>query len=212
MRFAIILLCTLVSAIGYAATQSEPPPRNSTTGQLAAHDLSGSWTLRIENLSHKVITTMTIRFAAEGANSCMAGKWKRVIVADQTSSDDHFFPIADPLSYELTGDRIVIGRNQICDAYLQLDGIVSGVAASGEFVSFGIGGGKRLGYFSLTKGSRLIAPKQLDHLRVQGRKADTGHSRLGVVTSRRTLFPIRFLGLGDQYKIGPQLESLRVLR
>jgi hypothetical protein len=36
-------------------------------------------------LSHKVMTTMTIRFAAEEANSCMAGKWKRVLFADQTS-------------------------------------------------------------------------------------------------------------------------------
>src|SRR6266404_3887120 len=151
MRVAILLLCTLASAIGFAGAQSEPLTPNSTAAQLAAHDLSGSWTLRIENLSHKVITTMTIRFAADQANSCMAGTWKRVIVADQTSSDKHFFPIADPLSYEVTGDRIVIGRNEICDGYLQLVGTVSGVAASGEYASFGIGGGTRLGYFSLTK-------------------------------------------------------------
>jgi hypothetical protein len=111
------------------------------------------WTLRIENLKHKVITTISIRFAADEANSCMAGTWKRVIVSDQTSSDKDFFPIADPLSYEVTGNRIVIGSNEICDAYLQLVGSLSGFAASGEYVSVGIGGGKRLGYFSLSKGS-----------------------------------------------------------
>jgi hypothetical protein len=104
MRVAILLLCTL-AAVGSAATQSEPPTPNSTAAQLAAHDLSGSWTLRIDNVSHKVITTMSIRFAADGANSCMAGTWKRVIVADQTSSDKDFFPIADPLSYEVTGTK-----------------------------------------------------------------------------------------------------------
>ena len=153
MRVATLLLCTLVSAIGFAGTQSVPPAPNSTAAQLAEHDLSGSWTLRIENLNHKVITTMTIRFSAEEANSCMAGTWKRVMFADQTSSDEHFFPLAEPLSYEVIGDHIVIGRNEVCDAYLQLDGKVGGVAASGEYVSFGLGGGKRLGYFSLTKGS-----------------------------------------------------------
>jgi hypothetical protein len=63
--------------------------------------LSGLWALRIENLKHKVIATMSIRFADE-ANSCMAGTWKRVIVAGQTSSEKDFFPIADPLSYEVT--------------------------------------------------------------------------------------------------------------
>lgn len=152
MRVPILLLCTLI-AIGSAATQSEPLAPNSTAAQLAAHDLSGSWTLRIENLSHKVITTMSIRFAADGANSCMAGTWKRVIVSDRTSSDKDFFPTADPLSYEVTGNRIVIGRNEICDGYLQLVGSLSGVVASGEYVSIGIDGGKRLGYFSLTKGS-----------------------------------------------------------
>jgi hypothetical protein len=109
--------------------------------------------LRIENLSHKIITTMSIRFAADRANSCMAGDWKRVIVADQTSSDKDFFPISDPLSYEVIGNRIVIGRNEICDGYLQLVGNVSAISASGEYVSVGIGGGKRLGFFSLIKGS-----------------------------------------------------------
>jgi hypothetical protein len=116
-------------------------------------DLSGLWTLRIENLSHNVITTMTIRFAAEEANSCMAGNWKRVVVASQISSNGQFFPVAEPLSYELTGDHIVIGRNEICDAYLQLDGKVNGVEASGDYVGVGLGGSKRRGYFSLTKGS-----------------------------------------------------------
>jgi hypothetical protein len=153
VRVATLLLCTLVPVIGVAGTQNLQPTSNTSAAQLAEHDLSGSWTLRIENLSHKVITTMTIRFAAEGANSCMAGKWKRVIAADQTSSDERFFPLAEPLSYELIADHIVIGRNEICDGYLQLDGTVSGNAARGEYVSVGLGGSNRLGYFSLTKGS-----------------------------------------------------------
>jgi len=151
VRVATLLICTLVSAIDAAGAQSVLPEPNSAATPLVKHDLSGSWTLRIENLSHKVVTTMTIRFAGEEANSCMSGDWKRVVVANQTSSDEHFFPVVEPLSYEVTGDRIVIGRNEICDAYLQLNGKVNGVAISGEYVRFGLGGGKRLGYFSLTR-------------------------------------------------------------
>jgi hypothetical protein len=81
----------------------------------------------------------------------MAGAWKRVLTANPTSSDQTFFPISDPLSYEMSGDRIVIGRNEICDGYLQLVGTLNGVAAIGDYVTVGIGGSKRIGYFALTK-------------------------------------------------------------
>ncbi len=155
MNGAILTLCTLVSVNGFAGTQNEPSTPSSTAGQTGALDLSGSWMLRIENPRHKVITTMIIRFAADGARSCVAGTWKRVIVVAGSSADEGFFPIADPLSYEVTGDRIVIGRNEICDRYLQLVGTVRGVAACGEYVGFGIGSGKELGYFLLTKGSEV---------------------------------------------------------
>jgi hypothetical protein len=153
MRIATLLFCTLVSVIGFAGTQNALSTPNSTAAPLAEPDLSGSWTLRIENLSHKVIATMSIRFAAEEANSCLVGKWKRAFFSDQTSSAEHFFPLAEPLSYELIGDHIVIGRNEICDAYRQLDGKVSGAAASGDYVGVGLRGRRQLGNFSMTKSS-----------------------------------------------------------
>jgi hypothetical protein len=151
MRVTIFLLCTCVLAIGFADAQNVPP--KPVAKPLVEHDLGGLWTLRIENLSHKVVTTMTISFAGEEANSCMAGNWRRVVVSGQTSADKDFFPIGDPLSYEVTGNHIVIGRNEICDGYLQLDGRLSSVAASGEYIDVGLGGSKRLGYFSVTKGT-----------------------------------------------------------
>jgi hypothetical protein len=42
--------------------------------------------------------------------------------------------------------------------------------------------------------------------------ADFDERQFRVVTGRRSRFPVRFLGLGDRYKIGPRLESWKVLR
>jgi hypothetical protein len=151
MKVSALLLCALVPAIAIVRAQSVPPAPNSAPAQLVEHDLSGSWAVQIEDLSHNIITTMTIRFGTDGAPSCIRGSWSEVVVANHTSLDEYFFPVSEQLSYELTGDRIVIGRNKVCDGYLHLDGELRGNAASGEYVRFGIGGSKQLGFFSLIK-------------------------------------------------------------
>jgi hypothetical protein len=151
MRAVFFLFSAVVSIFGYATEQSVPPKASDNAVPSMLHVLDGLWTLRIENVQHKIVTTMTVRFAAEVAESCMGGQWKRVVVITHTSSDETFFPVTEPLSYEVTNNDIVIGRNEICDAYLHLKGEVVGETASGEYVRFGLGGGKQLGYFSLTK-------------------------------------------------------------
>jgi hypothetical protein len=115
------------------------------------HDLSGSWTLRIENLDHRSVAALTVQFAEEPATSCIAGNWNRLLVTAQASSDEAFFPVTDPLSYQVSGGDITIGRNEICDAYLHLHGRLDGNVARGDYVAFGLNGGERLGYFVLER-------------------------------------------------------------
>jgi hypothetical protein len=112
-------------------------------------DVGGLWTLTIEDLQHKVITSATIRLVADRAtSSCMGGDWKRVIVSSFKTADPAFFPVSEPLSYSIDGARLTIGRNEICDQYRHLEGSLHKGIVRGEYVSFGLGGGTRLGYFS----------------------------------------------------------------
>jgi hypothetical protein len=94
---------------------------------------------------------MTIEFTGDRAKSCMSGDWKRVIVKSHDTSDKHFFPVAEPLSYELDNGGIVIGRNEVCDGYLYLKGEFRDSAAHGEYVALGLGTSERLGSFSLNR-------------------------------------------------------------
>jgi hypothetical protein len=151
MRVAFLLLCAVVSVVVNAGDQRVSPESGDSASGPMIYELSGSWLLQIRNERHQVVTSMTIRFADEAVESCMGGNWRRVVVTDYTSSDEKFFPATEPLSYERTNNHIVIGRNEICDAYLHLKGKVRGTSASGEYVTFGFGGGKRLGYFSMTR-------------------------------------------------------------
>ncbi len=153
MKAAIFVVSAVVSGFCFADAPTASPKPGDAAVRPAEHDLTGSWTVRIENARHQVVTTMTIRFVDEVASSCMGGQWKRVVVTSHTSSDEKFFPVTEPLSYELTNDDIVIGRNEVCDAYLHLEGKIGGDAARGEYIGFGLGGGKRRGFFSMTKGT-----------------------------------------------------------
>lgn len=117
------------------------------------HDLSGSWILRVENDKHVIVTTMIVQFTNDVARSCVTGNWKRLAVISQSSTDAGFFPSTEELSYELTNDSIVIGRNLVCDSYLRLSGDLSGANSYGEYYHLGLGGVKTLGYFSLTRTS-----------------------------------------------------------
>ena len=113
--------------------------------------LIGSWTLQVENLQHKVVTTLIIHFIEDEAQSCLGGNWKEIVVDSYKTSDLKFFPVNEPLSYELEGNKISIGRNEICDAYLQLRGELKESKMVGEYVAFGWGS-RKLGYFSLKRG------------------------------------------------------------
>ena len=131
MRAACLFACALLSAIIYAEDQSGI---ERTTASDLPKKLAGLWVVRIENLQHQVVTTMTIEFTGDRAKSCMSGDWKRVVVKSHDTSDRHFFPVTEPLSYELENGSVVIGKNEWCDDYLHLKGDFRDSAAHGEYV------------------------------------------------------------------------------
>ena len=115
--------------------------------------LAGAWTIHIENMQHEVITTLTFHFTDGDARSCQGGSWKKIVVDSHTTKDGKFFPVDDPLSYMFEKNKLFIGRNEICDAYLELRGDLVKSKAIGEYVAFGWGD-KQLGYFSLKRGGK----------------------------------------------------------
>ena len=153
MSKLILISSVLVFLIGCANTETSTNDRESQNSTEAPSELRGIWTLEIENLQHQVITTMSIHFSKNQANSCLGGNWQKIVVESHNSSDEQFFPVAHPLSYELVKNHLVIGRNEVCDAYLHLSGELIDSKAKGEYVAFGWGS-KQLGYFSLKRGSK----------------------------------------------------------
>jgi hypothetical protein len=145
MKAGFLFACALLSAISYAEDQSGIDGTTSKSIVEVPKELAGLWAVRIENLQHQVITTMTIEFTGHRAKSCMSGDWKRVIVKSHHTSDKHFFPVVEPLSYELENGGIVIGRIEVCDGYLYLKGDFRESAAHGEYVALGLGSSQRLG-------------------------------------------------------------------
>jgi hypothetical protein len=116
-----------------------------------SNDLSGKWTLSIENPEHHAVTTLKVEFTNEHAASCMSGEWKIVKVVSTTTQDKDFFPASDPLSYRIENGQLTIGRNEVCDAYLWLQGALGGASVRGDYFSLGLGGSSPLGYFNLTQ-------------------------------------------------------------
>ncbi len=114
---------------------------------------NGPWTIEITNQQRKVITTIVFEFAKEKADSCLGGDWRKLVVLSHSTSDESFFPLHDSLSYEIKGNEVVIGRNEVCDAYLHLKGEMANSRVSGEYFSFGWGR-ENLGYFLLLRGSK----------------------------------------------------------
>lgn len=113
--------------------------------------MSGQWTLAIEDKAHHVVATLVVAFTNDRASSCMSGDWKRVSVTSKTTKDPNFYPISDPLSFTLKDNRLTIGRNEVCDAYIWLEGNIKDESARGEYFSLGLGGSSPLGFFTLTK-------------------------------------------------------------
>ena len=153
MKISILFGCVLGLLISCAHAQNSTVDQTVEIGKNAPDKLLGAWILQIENLQHQIITTMNIHFSANQADSCLGGKWKKIVVNSHNTSDKKFFPIDQPLSYDLNKNKLIIGRNEICDAYLHLSGELIDSKASGEYVKFGWGS-KQLGYFSLTRGGK----------------------------------------------------------
>lgn len=117
-----------------------------------AQGLDTRWRLRVENLKHEVKVEATIRFAGEAATeSCMSGTWKRVVVEAKTAQDEAFFPLAEPLAYELEGGNVTLGRTTVCDGYLFLSAKSEAVNIHGTYNAVSIGSSRKLGYFSLKR-------------------------------------------------------------
>ncbi len=79
----------------------------------------------------------------------MSGKWKVVDVISATTKDKEFFPAAEPLSYQIENGQLTIGRNEVCDAYLWLQGELDGTTVQGSYFSLWLGGSSPRGHFKL---------------------------------------------------------------
>lgn len=71
-------------------------------------------------------------------------------VVSSATKESHFYPVNDRLSYSFENNQLVIGRNEICDAYLWLQGPLDGESAKGEYFRFGWGK-EFLGFFKLER-------------------------------------------------------------
>ncbi|WP_426284575.1 hypothetical protein [Luteibacter sp. E-22] len=119
------------------------------SNSVCSSELSGPWILSIENPEHRVVATLKVKFTDEQAQSCISGDWKVLEIVSSTTQDKNFFPISDPLSYQIEKNQLTIGRNEVCDAYLWLKGPLGGPSVKGDYFRLGLGGGTPLGYFNL---------------------------------------------------------------
>ncbi len=139
MKFYIFILMLFLSAVLFAEDHA-----------LHEQSLGGDWVVTISNLENETVTSMKIRFTNDKADSCLGGNWHKVDVVSHTTIDESFFPVNGALSYDYSEEKIVIGRNEICDAYLHLDGSFKNMSANGEYISFGWGS-KKIGHFFLSR-------------------------------------------------------------
>lgn len=114
-------------------------------------ELPGKWVLYIENPEHQVVTTAEVEFTNKPAASCMSGEWKVVEVVSTKTKDKEFFPVAEPLSYRIENDQLTIGRNEVCDAYLWLQGKLGSTTVQGTYFSLWLGGSSPRGHFKLSQ-------------------------------------------------------------
>ncbi len=116
-----------------------------------AQGIDSTWRLHVEDLNHHVKAEATIRLTNDIATeSCIGGEWKRVIV-EAIAGDEKFFPISEPLAYQLEKGFLTLGRVKVCDGYLFLDGKFTDEKISGGFNAVSIGYKKALGHFSMDR-------------------------------------------------------------
>lgn len=104
------------------------------------------WTFTIQDLAHKPVGTLRVRFTYESAKSCRAGPWKKVALEGYTALGEPSFPGTAPLSYRIEGQTLTIGANEICDAYVGLTGQLVNGHMEGDYFWWGDLGTGRLGY------------------------------------------------------------------
>ena len=119
-------------------------------GTAQAQEPDSRWQLRVFDLHNLVKVEATIRFTNEPAQSCMGGAWKRVIVEARDAQAESFFPLSEPLTYSLEGNRLTLGRTRVCDAYLFLSGPAGRSMITGSYDAVGWGR-RQLGSFVLGK-------------------------------------------------------------
>jgi hypothetical protein len=111
-----------------------------------AKELRDVWVFTIQDLQHRPVASLRVRFTDEPARSCRGGSWKRLAVESFSLMGEPRFPGTDPLSYKIEGLTLTIGRNEICDAYFGLTGRLVANHMEGDFYSFGVSGTNSLGY------------------------------------------------------------------
>ena len=84
------------------------------------------WQLRVMDSNHRLKAEGTIRLTEEPeTKSCMTGHWKIAVVETKTVSDQKFFPLTEPLAYDIENDNITIGRTRTCHDYAFLSGEIA---------------------------------------------------------------------------------------
>ncbi|THC44478.1 hypothetical protein [Massilia sp. Mn16-1_5] len=117
-----------------------------------AQGVDTRWQLYVADLKHEVKVEATVRFVEEPiAESCMGGTWKRVLVEAKTTFDEKFFPLTEPIAYQLENGELTLGRTAVCDGYLLLSGKSDDSTIHGDYDAVSIAAGRKLGYFTLKR-------------------------------------------------------------
>ena len=121
----------------------------SVSASSLTSDLSGTWKLEIKDSTKESKVIANVRFEHDIAQSCISGDWRVVTLVSIDASDEKLFPIEQPLSYQIEGEDITIGRNQRCDSYLHLNGKLDTSNITGDYYAFGLKHNKLYGHFTL---------------------------------------------------------------
>ncbi|WP_431261905.1 hypothetical protein ACQ859_17015 [Roseateles chitinivorans] len=123
-------LCSVWLFVGAAAMAQENP--------------LGRWDLRVEDDRQRVIVESTVRLTAYKGDGCRSGDWRKVEVEWSRRPNAGSFPIDEPLTWMLDQGQLIIGRNGVCDGYLQLVGPwKNGEPMAGDYISLGMGARRR---------------------------------------------------------------------
>jgi hypothetical protein len=111
----------------------------------------GSFKLEVKDLKGTLKVSVNLAFTDKVANSCIGGDWKEITIATIDSIDESYFLIKQELSYLVTDQRLIIGRNGRCDSYLHLNGLLAPNDISGDYTAFGLDHQKLLGHFTINR-------------------------------------------------------------